>query len=278
MDSPAQPATRTCKIVAGKTWQNPTVPGMPAIFPVANVGFHWQSVWARSCPARTWPGTGPCRRHRDDRAYRRADRTGLCPQRAGKAGQRTPANPAQAADRPGGGAGGAGRAAASGGGPGAHTDRCCAGVGRGASGMAADALARASAVGGTAGRSGPCREWRLAARGGGAGGVHPRVRIDRDGRLLAEPAIRRFARARAVDPGGAPNLERPSDRLAGLTVLEDVRRVCGTPMVQGPWQRAADSRVLGTVSGLEERRLRDLDCSIGPGHFQSNTRGQEAAR
>ncbi len=64
-------------------------------------------------------------------------------------------------------------------------------------------------------------------------------------------------------------MEARRDRLAELNVLEDVRRVCETPILQKSWARGADIRVHGLICGLKDGRLRDLDCSIGPGHFQT---------
>jgi carbonic anhydrase len=80
--------------------------------------------------------------------------------------------------------------------------------------------------------------------------------------------IRRLARSYAVDLGREPDLEGRRDRLAEFNVVEGVRRVCETPILQRAWRRGADIRVHGLIYGLKDGRLRDLDCSIGPGHFQ----------
>lgn len=85
--------------------------------------------------------------------------------------------------------------------------------------------------------------------------------------------IRRLARSYAVDLGRQPNLEARRDRLAEFNVAEGVRRVCETPIVQKAWQRGDGIRVHGLIYGLKDGRLRDLDCSVGPGHFL-----QEAAQ
>ena len=81
--------------------------------------------------------------------------------------------------------------------------------------------------------------------------------------------IRRLARAYAVDLAREPDLEARRDRLAELNVVEGVRRVCETPILQRAWARGTDVRVHGLIYGLKDGRLRDLDCSIGPGHFQT---------
>ncbi len=84
--------------------------------------------------------------------------------------------------------------------------------------------------------------------------------------------IRRLARSYAVDLTREPDAEARRDRLAELNVVEGVRRVCETPIMQKAWARGARIRVHGLIYGLRDGRLRDLDCSIGPGHFR-----QEAA-
>ena len=90
--------------------------------------------------------------------------------------------------------------------------------------------------------------------------------------------IRRLARAYAVDLGREPDLEAQRDRLAELNVVEGVRRVCETPILQRAWRHGADVRVHGLIYGLSDGRLRDLDCSIGPGHFQAAQSTPEAVQ
>jgi len=80
--------------------------------------------------------------------------------------------------------------------------------------------------------------------------------------------IRRLARGFAVDLAAAPDLEARRDHLAELNVVEGVRRVAETPIVQRAWERNADLRIHGLIYGLKDGRLRDLDCSVGPGHFR----------
>ena len=90
--------------------------------------------------------------------------------------------------------------------------------------------------------------------------------------------IRRLSRAYAVDLGREADMEACQDRLAELNVIEGVRRVCETPILQRAWRRSADLRVHGLIYGLKDGRLRDLDCSIGPGHFQTDHSCKEAAQ
>ncbi len=80
--------------------------------------------------------------------------------------------------------------------------------------------------------------------------------------------IRRLARSYAVDLAQQPEIEARRDRLAELNVVEGVWRVCETPILQRAWRRGANLRVHGLIYGLKDGRLRDLDCSGGPGHFQ----------
>lgn len=80
--------------------------------------------------------------------------------------------------------------------------------------------------------------------------------------------IRRLARAYAVDLAKARDDETRRDRLAELNVIEGVRRVAETPIIKKAWARGADLRVHGLIYGLKDGRLRNLDCSLGPGHFQ----------
>ena len=80
--------------------------------------------------------------------------------------------------------------------------------------------------------------------------------------------IRRLSRAYAVDLSRQPGLEAQRDRLAEFNVVEGVRRVCETPILQRAWTRGAKVRVHGLIYGLKDGLLRDLDCSVGPGHFK----------
>ena len=80
--------------------------------------------------------------------------------------------------------------------------------------------------------------------------------------------IRRLSRAYAVDLSRQPDLEAQRDRLAEFNVVEGVLRVCETPILQRAWTRGAKIRVHGLIYGLKDGLLRDLDCSVGPGHFK----------
>ncbi|SDU04493.1 carbonic anhydrase [Stappia sp. ES.058] len=79
--------------------------------------------------------------------------------------------------------------------------------------------------------------------------------------------IRRLARAYALDLAKCADVDERRDQLAELNVIEGVRRVAETPIVQKAWTRRTDLRVHGLIYGLKNGRLRNLDCSVGPGHF-----------
>jgi len=83
--------------------------------------------------------------------------------------------------------------------------------------------------------------------------------------------IRRLARSYAVDLAACGGDEDRRDKLAELNVIEGVRRVSETPILQKAWTRGADVRVHGLIYGLKDGRLRNLDCSTGPGHFVEET-------
>ena len=105
----------------------------------------------------------------------------------------------------------------------------------------------------------------------GCGGVRAATEEDLPHGLAdhwLEP-IRRLARAYAVDLARCNEAEARRDRLAELNVIEGVRRVAETPILQRAWGRKADLRVHGLIYGLKDGRLGDLDCTIGPGHFQN---------
>jgi len=80
--------------------------------------------------------------------------------------------------------------------------------------------------------------------------------------------IRRLARSYAIDLAHVRDAEARRDRLAELNVVEGVRRVAETPIMQKAWHRKLDIRVHGLIYRLKDGRLRNLDCSIGQGPFE----------
>lgn len=83
--------------------------------------------------------------------------------------------------------------------------------------------------------------------------------------------IRRLSRAFAVDLARCADLATRRDKLAELNVIEGVARVAETPILQRAWQRKTDIRIHGLIYGLRDGLLRDLNCSMGPRHFQNET-------
>ncbi|MBL6430617.1 MAG: carbonic anhydrase [Alphaproteobacteria bacterium] len=83
--------------------------------------------------------------------------------------------------------------------------------------------------------------------------------------------VRRLARAYALDLAKCADIDARRDRLAELNVIEGVRRVSETPIIQKAWKRRTNLRIHGLIYGLKDGRLRDPDCTVGPGHFLKET-------
>ena len=79
--------------------------------------------------------------------------------------------------------------------------------------------------------------------------------------------IRRLARAYAVDLAQHDDAEARRDKLAELNEIDGVRRVAATPHIQRARQDGGRVRIHGLIYGLKDGLLRDLDCTVGPGHF-----------
>jgi len=80
--------------------------------------------------------------------------------------------------------------------------------------------------------------------------------------------IRRLARSYAVDLAQISGAEGRQDKLAELNVAEGVRRGAETPILQRAWRDGVGIRIHGLIYGLKDGLLRDLDCTVGPGHFE----------
>jgi len=66
------------------------------------------------------------------------------------------------------------------------------------------------------------------------------------------------------------DLQRREDRLCELNVIEQVRNVCHTSIVQDAWGRGRELAVHGWIYGLHDGLLRDLDvCVTRPGEISS---------
>lgn len=79
--------------------------------------------------------------------------------------------------------------------------------------------------------------------------------------------IRNLARQYAIDLARISDVEGRRDKLAELNVIERVRRVAETPILQRAWARGADISVHGLIYGLKDGLLRDLDCTVSSGHI-----------
>lgn len=76
--------------------------------------------------------------------------------------------------------------------------------------------------------------------------------------------IRDLARVHAATLECLPGETAREDRLCELNVIDNVRRVAETPIMQDAWARGADITLHGWVYGLKDGRLRDLGCTITP--------------
>ena len=74
--------------------------------------------------------------------------------------------------------------------------------------------------------------------------------------------IRRIARSQALDLVRESDLSAQRDRLCELNVIEGVRRVAETPIVQRAWARGWEVSVHGLIYGLTDGLLTDLGCSL----------------
>ncbi|MBA2458277.1 MAG: carbonic anhydrase, partial [Gemmatimonadales bacterium] len=59
-----------------------------------------------------------------------------------------------------------------------------------------------------------------------------------------------------------PDTGARSNRLCELNVVEQVRHVCETSIVQDAWERKQSLAVHGLIYGLDDGRLRDLGTSV----------------
>ena len=81
--------------------------------------------------------------------------------------------------------------------------------------------------------------------------------------------IRRLARVYAIDLAKATDEEDRRDRLAEFNVIEGVRRVAETPILQRAWARGDPISVHGLIYGLKDGLLRNLDCTVTHVHLNS---------
>ena len=74
--------------------------------------------------------------------------------------------------------------------------------------------------------------------------------------------VRRLERLHALDLACEPDLAARRDRLAEYNVIEGVRRVAETPILQRAWARGEDIAIHGLIYDLTDGLLRDLHCSM----------------
>jgi carbonic anhydrase len=100
----------------------------------------------------------------------------------------------------------------------------------------------------------------------GCGGVH--AVIDGSQRGLVEhwlAPVRDLFREHQHELASLPSEKARLDRLCELNVLRQVRAACESPIVRSAWERGQPLAVHGWIYGLDDGRLRDLNCSrIGP--------------
>jgi carbonic anhydrase len=79
-----------------------------------------------------------------------------------------------------------------------------------------------------------------------------------------------------------PDATARADRLCELNIVEQVRNVCQTTIVQDAWQRGQSLSVHGWVYGLGDGRLQDLEMSmsslaeLGPAYTRAIDRCRSA--
>ncbi len=80
--------------------------------------------------------------------------------------------------------------------------------------------------------------------------------------------IRRLARAYAIDLSHIEDTEARRDKLSELNVIEGVRRVAETPIMQRAWARGENLQIHGLIYGLKDGLLRNLDCTVARGQSE----------
>ncbi len=74
--------------------------------------------------------------------------------------------------------------------------------------------------------------------------------------------IRAIARHRAEELDSLTEPEARLNRLAELNVVEGVKRVAETPVIQRAWTRGEQITIHGLIYGLKDGLLKDLGCSV----------------
>ena len=74
--------------------------------------------------------------------------------------------------------------------------------------------------------------------------------------------IRDIASSHAAELASFPNDEARADRLCELNVIDQVRNVVNTTIVQEAWQRGQELHVHGWIYGIKDGLLRDLGVTV----------------
>jgi carbonic anhydrase len=96
----------------------------------------------------------------------------------------------------------------------------------------------------------------------GCGGVHAAADGSQHG-LIAHwlAPVRDLFHDHRQELGLLPTEKARLDRVCELNVFKQVRSVCESPIVRSAWERRQALAVHGWIYGLDDGRLRNLDCS-----------------
>jgi carbonic anhydrase len=96
----------------------------------------------------------------------------------------------------------------------------------------------------------------------GCGGIRAALSSERLG--LIDNWLRHVqdVRERHASSMNDPDPDARVDRLCELNVIDQVRHVCETTIVQDAWDRGQPLTVHGWIYGLQDGRLRDLGASV----------------
>jgi len=90
--------------------------------------------------------------------------------------------------------------------------------------------------------------------------------------------IRRLARQYAIDLSLCTDDTAMRDKLAELNVIEGVRRVAETPIMQRAWANGADVTIHGLIYALDDGKLRDLGGTVNLSASDQNTNTEGVAQ
>jgi carbonic anhydrase len=97
----------------------------------------------------------------------------------------------------------------------------------------------------------------------GCGGI--RAALENDSHGLIDNWLRHVqdvARAHDVSLSSSPDLDARVDTLCELNVIDQVRNVAGTTIVQDAWRRGHDVQLHGWIYGLKDGLITDLGIQV----------------